>query len=253
MKVLLVQYDPAWENKVQSRKRILKLLDRSKDSDAIIFPEMTLTGFTMNSREFSEDVSGESVEFFRGIALDMNTNVIAGFIEKKDDRLYNTLLHIDRKGSIAAEYNKIHPFSYSGEDKNYQAGDQPVITELDGIRTGLSICYDLRFPELFRQYAKQRAELIINIANWPVQRIEHWKALTRARAIENQCYFIGVNRVGSDPTGNKYNGQSVLFSPLGEDLIPFSKDETVLSSTIMREEVEKVRQRMPFLNDMKLL
>ena len=141
--------------------------------------------------------------------------MFAGIIEKDGKNYFNTLVHLDPNGKLKTKYRKIHPFSYSTENKYYKAGKSPVITKISGMKIGLSICYDLRFPELFRFYAKAKVDLIINIANWPDTRIEHWRTLLKARAIENQCYVAGVNRVGDDPKLH-YNGYSSVFDPMGK-------------------------------------
>ncbi|MGD8307482.1 MAG: nitrilase-related carbon-nitrogen hydrolase, partial [Ignavibacteria bacterium] len=208
MKICLVQYNPSWEDKTKNRDKIDRMLQKVDDVDLLVFPEMTLTGFTMKSRNFAEDLKGESFNYFAGLAKQFNTNVIAGLIEIDSGDRFNTLIHLDKSGNLKALYHKIHPFSYSEEDKNYSAGDKPSVTEIDGWKTGLSICYDLRFPELYRIYARERVHLIIVIANWPDTRIEHWRSLLKARAIENQCFVIGVNRVGTDIklTYNGYSG-----------------------------------------------
>lgn len=254
MKIYLVQYDPTWENKEENKDKLYKaLLSKSPDNGIIIFPEMTLTGFTMNGTPHAEQIPGDSSEYFSKLAETYNCHVFAGIIENEQGCLFNSLVHINPAGDILAKYRKIHPFTYSGEDKNYCAGNVPVITQVEDMKIGLSICYDLRFPELFRKYAKEKVEMIINIANWPYQRIEHWKALIKARAIENQCYFAGVNRIGMDPAGYTYNGCSALLGPLGEDVIPFEQNEGVFVVDIQKSNVEKIRAKLPFLNDIKMI
>jgi len=127
-----------------------------------------------------------------------------------------------------------------------------VITEIEDWKIGLSICYDLRFPELFRIYAKERVDMIVNIANWPIPRIEHWRTLLKARAIENQCFVVGVNRIGNDPNAN-YNGYSSVFNPMGNEIITLPDKEDVISTTLKKEDVEEVRSKLPFLKDIRLI
>jgi predicted amidohydrolase len=252
MNIGLVQYNPAWEDKQENILKLDNLIGKSqKDYSLLIFPEMTLTGFTMNSREFAEEEGGISCRYFSDVARRLKTDVIAGFIEKADAKIYNSLVHYSTDGVLISKYRKIHPFSYSGENVNYTRGEKPVVSSMDKWKIGLSICYDLRFPELFRTYAKQRAELMVVIANWPVKRIEHWKALLKARAIENQCYIAAVNRVGTDP-GNEYNGFSSIISPLGEELVALAGCETISRTEISYDDLVDVRKRLPFLNDMFL-
>src|SRR4030067_3720171 len=199
MKISLVQFAPEWENKSANMKTILSIFKKKSDLDEIlVFPEMTLTGFTMNASAMAEDLNGETVAFFSELARGYRTNVFAGVIEREGKNYFNTLVHLNPSGKLKAKYRKIHPFSYSSENKFYKGGKLTTITTLSGMKIGLSICYDLRFPELFRLYAKERVDLLIDIANWPVPRIEHWKTLLKAHAIENQGYVAGVNRIGDD-------------------------------------------------------
>lgn len=253
MKIGLVQYNPHWEQKNENQKVLQDILTKSNEQySAIIFPEMTLTGFTMRSKEFSESLNGNSIEFFNKIAREYNTNVFCGLIEQSGNDYFNSLIHIDRNGELIKIYRKVHPFSYSGEDKNYKRGEETAVTEIEGWKIGLSICYDLRFPELYRHYAKARVDLIINIANWPLTRIAHWRALLKARAIENQCFVAGVNRVGTDPS-NAYNGFTSLFDPMGEELLAIEQEEGIFSCEVDLNKTSEIRAKLPFLRDMLLI
>ncbi|MCK9211554.1 MAG: hypothetical protein M0P61_12020 [Ignavibacteriaceae bacterium] len=253
MKISFVQYNPVWENKEENQKKLFRILkEQYTDSDLLIFPEMTLTGFSMDAAQLCEAIDGDTVSFFKKFALVYQTDIIGGFIQEENRKFYNSLVHIDYFGELVKEYNKVHPFSLAGEHKFYSAGDSPEITKMKDWKIGLSICYDLRFPELFRMYAKERVHLIINIANWPDTRINQWRALLKARAIENQCYVIGVNRVGSDPKAN-YDGYSSLFDPMGEELLAVENVEGFYSVEIEIDKVEKTRIRFPFLDDIKLI
>lgn len=252
MQIGLVQYSPVWEDKEKNKKKILNLISEVEKYDLLIFPEMTLTGFTMNPADFAEGLQADSFRFFSELAKDKNCNIFAGIIEKKKDRFFNTLIHIKPDGNLVKLYRKIHPFSFSGEDKNYSAGIRPAMSKIKKWKIGLSICYDLRFPELYRKYAKKRTHLLVNIANWPVNRIEHWKALLRARAIENQCYMIGVNRVGDDPKLH-YNGLSSVFDPTGKEIVSVENEEKLITVEIDKNFVNEVREKLPFLEDIKLI
>jgi omega-amidase len=253
MYINLVQYSPEWENKEANKENLIKLISTAHIQDSLlIFPEMTLTGFTMKSNVFAEDLKGESFQFFAKIASDNNAHVIGGLIEKEKDSIYNTLVHINPFGELLASYRKIHPFSYSGENKFYIRGNKTSITEINGWKIGLSICYDLRFPELYRQYARERVELIIVIANWPDTRIGQWKTLLCARAIENQCYVAAVNRVGDDPRLH-YNGCSCVFDPMGNELAFLPDLEKIISADISKDNVSQVRNKFPFLDDITLI
>lgn len=252
MRVGLVQYNPVWEDKKTNEEKIELILHETEQANILIFPEMSLTGFTMNSEEFAEGIQGESFRFFAQLAVKKNADVIAGIIEKSKNKIYNTAIHINHKGKLEKLYRKIHPFSYSTEDENYNAGSRPAISKIKRWNLGLSICYDLRFPELFRKYGKRRVHFIVNIANWPDTRIEHWRTLLKARAIENQCYVVGVNRIGNDPKLH-YPGYSSVFDPMGNEIISGADDEKLLIADLDKEFVNEVRNKFPFLEDIKMI
>jgi predicted amidohydrolase len=253
VKIGLVQYYPKWENKELSKSKISQLLkNQFAKADLLIFPELTLTGFTMRSKRFAEKDDGETKSFFASLVKKYSCHVIFGFIEEQDRKYYNTLVHLSADGDLVCKYRKIHPFSYTGENRHYQSGIAPEITSIEGLSIGLSICYDLRFPELYRHYAKAGVDVIIDIANWPVDRINHWYTLLQARAIENQCYMIGVNRVGSDKSIN-YPGWSSIFHPFGQELLCFKQEEGVKTLKINAEEVDKTRDKYPFIKDIRLI
>ncbi|MFZ0452712.1 MAG: nitrilase-related carbon-nitrogen hydrolase [Ignavibacteriaceae bacterium] len=253
MKISLVQYNPVWESKEENKKKIIELIERDfVKSSLLIFPEMTLTGFTMMSEKFSESLNGDSYKFFSGIAKKSNTFVAAGLIENDYGNYFNTLILLNPGGEVISKYRKIHPFAYSTEDKHYKKGEEVQTAEINGLKSGLSICYDLRFPELFRFYAKKRVHLIIVIANWPDTRIEHWRTLLKARAIENQCYVAGVNRVGDDPELH-YTGYSSIYDPMGNEIISLINEEKIIFADISKENVTKIRTNLPFLDDINLI
>jgi len=252
MKIGLVQYSPIWENPEESILKIESLLKTSASKfDLLILPEMTLTGFTMNAEKFAEEIDGIGTKYFMNLSARLLTNIFAGIIERDRKNIFNSLVHFEN-GIIKARYRKIHPFSYAKEDKSYTAGKEIVITKINHTKFGLSVCYDLRFPELYRFYAKERADVLIDIANWPIPRIDHWKTLLKARAIENQCFMIGVNRVGNDPF-NTYNGCSAVYDPLGNEIVIVENDEKIIECEIDLEKVNETRNKLPFLQDIKMI
>lgn len=253
MMIGLVQYSPYWEDKQKNMNHINRLTnDLDPNISLLIFPEMTLTGFTMDAKKYSEEIDGISIKYFIELARKLKINIIAGIIEKEKDEFFNSLFHFDEKGLIKAVYRKIHPFSLADEDKYYSRGKEIVTSKFGVHKLGLSICYDLRFPEIYRLQAKDNSELMINIANWPIKRIGHWKALLKARAIENQCFMVGVNRVGYDPY-QTYNGCSAVFNPMGEEIILLENDEKIITTEINLKEVKEIRGKLPFLKDIKLI
>jgi predicted amidohydrolase len=254
MKLALVQYSPVWENKEKNIEKINSLiLSTNIDAEVIIFPEMTLTGFTMNANIHSETVDDISFHYFSDLAKKLDKEIFAGIIEKNNGKFYNSLIHFDSNGTIKNTYRKIHPFSLAKEHEHFSAGESIVITNIKDVKIGLTICYDLRFPELYRLYAKEKVDIIINIANWPEQRIEHWEHLLKARAIENQCFVVGVNRIGRDAKHNNYNGFSSVFNPMGKEIVTCKNEGKIIQVEIDIKEVEKTRNKFGFLNDMKLI
>ena len=252
LKLGLVQFAPEWEDPQTTITKLDIIIERrTEDPDLLILPEMSLTGFTMQSEKFAEELDGISTQYFMELSSKLKTHIFAGIIERDDDKIYNSLVHFNEEGLIAARYRKIHPFSYSKEDVYYNRGKETVITKIDNIKIGLSICYDLRFPELYRYYGKEKVDLLINIANWPVPRISHWELLLKARAIENLCYVCGVNRVGEDPH-HKYPGHSSLVDPRGNVQIT-SEEEGILFGEIDQQEVQSIREEFPFITDIKLI
>lgn len=251
----LVQYSPEWEDKEANKQKILKLLEgQSSKIDLLIFPEMSLTGYTMR-KELGEELSVEkspSLQFFTSIAIKYSSHIFAGLIESSNQGFYNTLVHINEKGGLVKFYRKIHLFSFAREEDHYDAGKQPVITSVKGWKVGLSICYDLRFPELYRFYGKEQVHLIVNIANWPKSRIVHFRELLKSRAIENLCFVAAVNRVGF---GGKeyYNGLSSVINPMGEEIISGEDKEELILIEINQTDVISTRKMFPFLNDIKLI
>ncbi len=253
MKLGLFQYSVVWENIEDNILKIEQFIASSKSKfDLLVFPEMTLTGFTMNAEKYAEEIDGTGTKYFMNLSEKLKTNIFAGIIERDKKEIYNSLVHFDSNGLIKARYRKIHPYSNAKEDQFYTAGKEIVFTKIEHIKFGLTICYDLRFPELYRLYARERSDIVVNIANWPVQRIEHWKALLKARSIENQCFMIGVNRVGTDPF-NSYNGCSAVLDPMGNEIVLVEDSEKLIEVEIDFEMVGEIRNKLPFLQDMKLI
>ncbi len=262
LNVMLVQPDIEWHEKENNFSKIKSLVERSfKDKiDLIVLPEMFATGFTMD-QNMAEDEEGITFSFLRDLAKKNNSYLIGTYTKKQpNEKPMNTAVVLDREGSKISEYNKIHLFSYAGEDEHYNAGGDISFFEIDGIKSSLAICYDLRFPELFRLMIKNnRPELVFVVANWPEKRQVHWNSLLRARAIENQFYVCGVNRVGRDPN-NSYTGGSTIIDPVGNYIHlennldnPLFNAEMALVGKINHEEVLNWRDKFRAIQDMKLI
>lgn len=255
MKIALIQLNIAWEDKEENYKRAEFFAEKASGEkcDVIVFPEMFNTGFSMNVSAIAEDESGETDSFLSGMAKKYGMYIISGFPVKESSagKGRNIAAAYDKNGTRIAVYTKMHPFSFLGEDKHYAAGKNTITFDIDDIPCSIFICYDLRFPEAFRKVA-EKVHAIFVIANWPASRKEHWEALLKARAIENQCFIIGVNRIGTDGNGIHYPGESRVFDPSGNEVCSGNdKDEFMVCEFDPAEAVE-TRSRFPFLKDMRL-
>lgn len=249
MKLCVVQCDIVWEDKQANQSRCLEAMKQAAEQGAqlVVFPEMSLTGFTMNTT-LAEPQDGETAEFFMQASRELGIAVGFGFTCEHDGVITNRYC-ISDKGIITAEYDKLHPFSYGGESEVYARGNKPVTVNICGLTVGLTICYDLRFPELYQELSKT-CDLILVAANWPQTRSEHWHTLLKARAIENQCYIAGCNRCGVDDK-NRYSGGSLIYSPEGyvidRDFGAYS--ERLLYAVVCRDECIRVREQFPLKSD----
>jgi nitrilase/cyanide hydratase and apolipoprotein N-acyltransferase len=255
MKVALVSLNQSWENKAENKQKVGETLaliaEHCTNTDLVVYPEMTLTGFTMESQKVKEDeLSSETITFFKEQAKKYKVSIAFGVVLSKGEKATNNLVVVSEQG-VLATYAKIHPFSYAGENDYYQAGDELKKLTIGGATIGLTICYDLRFPELYQAYSKD-CSVILNIANWPERRVSHWRALNKARAIENQVFMIAVNRIGTDGKGLQYVFSSHIVSPYGEELKGTSLSEEVVVYELNLEEVAQYRAEFPVKNDRKI-
>jgi predicted amidohydrolase len=253
MKIYCCQTNIVWENKPASHVRTLALLSGAviPGGSLVILPEMFSTGFSMNVTAIAEG-RGESTEaFLARTAKEFGIYLLGGVVTAgKDGRGRNEAVVYSPAGAEIARYCKMQPFTLGGEAEHYAAGERLITFEWQGFVVAPFICYDLRFPELFRAAARRGATLFPVIANWPVARASHWVTLLQARAIENQAYVAGANRVGNDPK-LEYPGRSLIVHPGGEVLADAGNQETVISAEISPGEVTDYRKRLPFLQDMR--
>ena len=255
MKVALVSLNQSWENKAENKQKVGETLaliaEHCTNTDLVVYPEMTLTGFTMESQKVKEDeLSSETITFFKEQAKKYKVSIAFGVVLSKGEKATNNLVVVSEQG-VLATYAKIHPFSYAGENDYYQAGDELKKLTIGGATIGLTICYDLRFPELYQAYSKD-CSVILNIANWPERRVSHWRALNKARAIENQVFMIAVYRIGTDGKGLQYVFSSEIVSPYGEELKGASLSKEVTIYEIDLGEVALYRKEFPVKNDRKI-
>jgi len=251
-----VQMDIAWEDpqenfrRVEAKVETLMTGEGSEEGaipDLVVLPEMFATGFSMEA----EKVAGfakETRDFLAALSTRLSVHLLAGYAEPSEPLPANACSIFSPRGEELLHYRKIHPFSLAKEDENYQGGESVSTVEVRGVRVTPFICYDLRFPEPFRP-AALGTDLYCVIANWPDMRRSAWSALLRARAIENQAYVLGVNRVGMG-SGKPHSGDSALLDPMGETLAEVEpyREGVVLGSVDARE-VVKVRRQLGFLND----
>jgi omega-amidase len=251
MKIALSTLDQAWENKQENLIACTKLAEKAHENDVelLIFPEMTLTGFSLNTLDIAEESeSSNSLHRFADIAKNHKMGVVAGLILKTNNEFQNCAVAFNRNGRQLCQYAKIHPFSITGENQYISGGTKLSVFKFENIRFGLTICYDLRFPLLWTALA-DKCDCIINIANWPAKRIEHWYVLLQARAIENQVYIIGINRIGTDGNGLQYTESSRAYGPDGTMLSSVVVDESLSIIEIEQSMVEKYQQEFPIRKD----
>ena len=253
MKVYGLQFETAWEDKETNFRRTGKLLKElcpGRDS-LVVLPEMFSTGFSRNVRGMAESETGPTAEFVRKLAKAHGVYLVAPFmVEGRSGLGSNEAWFITPEGEVCLRYSKMHPFRFAGEHLDFQAGQTLGLCTWEGVETHVSICYDLRFPEMYRQAVFQGAIFHIVPANWPAARSAHWEALLRARAIENQAYVLGVNRVGSDPNVS-YAGGSLLINPRGEILDRGTDQEGWIRGEIDVNMVQGYRKEFPALEDMR--
>jgi len=218
LKIALISLNQIWEDKKVNLGRCKEIVKICKkyDTKLVIFPEMTLTGFTNNIKLAEETENSQSIKEFKKLARKYGLAILFGTILKEHDKAKNCAVLINKDGKVVDIYTKIYPFSFANEDKYFKAGDKIVKVEFENIKIGLSICYDLRFCNLYS--LMDDCDIIVNIANWPVKRIKHWNILLQARAIENQTYVVGVNRIGLDGNNLEYVESSKIFNANGNEL-----------------------------------
>lgn len=217
MKLAITDMDIIWEEKEKNKEQCRRMMEEAAKqcADGILFPEMTLTGFSMDV-ERVQDQSDETISFFSELAKEYHLAVGFGYVTRREGKGRNHFCLVDKEGKCLEDYEKIHPFTYGGEAEVYEGGNRICHAVLDGLCCGMFICYDLRFPECFQKLPMD-TDAVFVIANWPESRLEHWYTLLKARAIEMQCYVVGVNRTGTGG-GIKYVKSSVAYAPDGSRL-----------------------------------
>jgi predicted amidohydrolase len=249
MKVAAIQHDIVWEKGDETRAHVRPMIADAAAGGArlIVLSEMYATGFSMEPERIAEDEGGPNEQFLVDAAAEHDAYLIASIAQRGPDGNYRNNAVLARPDGSVTRYAKIHPFSFAGEHERYTAGTEHLTVDLDGVRTSIFVCYDLRFADEFWALAHD-TDLYVVPANWPTPRHEHWRALLRARAIENQAYLIGVNRVG-DVEGLAHSGGSAIIDPLGVPLVEGDDQESVLVADVDPATVTRVRAKFPFLAD----
>ena len=243
-----LQFDIAWEDPDENFRRVEEMAVQAAADGArlIVLPEMFATGFSMNARKICAHAD-RTRGFLSDLARRHGAFVLGGHAEPGDPRPRNACSLMDPRGDEMLGYHKIHPFTLAREQEHYEGGDAVYTAEVDGVRVTPLICYDLRFPEPFRAVAAG-TDLFAVIANWPRKRREPWRLLLRARAVENQCYVLGLNRVG-DGGGEPHSGDSALIDPFGETVVERADVAAIVSGEVSAEAVADARARYSFLAD----
>ncbi|MGD6841773.1 carbon-nitrogen family hydrolase [Bacillus infantis] len=252
MKITCIQMDISFGSPERNFEKAETLIERaSKEKpDIIVLPELWTTGYDLTRLEEIGDRNAESsIQFLQTMAQKHNAAFIGGSVANKTaDGVFNTLLAVSSTGELLHQYSKLHLFKLMDEHLHLSPGSGDASFKLNGHSLAGFICYDIRFPEWIRKHALEGAEAIFAVAEWPLPRLAHWRALLIARAIENQCFVVACNRAGSDPS-NQFAGHSIIIDPWGEVVAEASEHEEILSAEIDLRLVEEVRGRIPVFTD----
>ena len=267
--ITIIQTNLQWEDKTANLQMLEQKIHSIKEkTEIVVLPEMFSTGFSMNPETLAETMEGETVEWMKRIAAG-NKIILTGSVIIADAGqtgtvrpcYYNRLIWMLPNGQYGI-YDKRHLFAFAGEDEHYTAGTKRLIASVKGWKINLQVCYDLRFPVWSRQtspsnslskgegeIASPEYDLLIYVANWPERRSTAWKTLLQARAIENQCYVVGVNRVGIDGNDINHSGDSMIIDSLGGILYHKKEDEDIFTITLGKDHLQTVREKFPFWKD----
>jgi predicted amidohydrolase len=247
LSITLIQANLHWEDVDSNLNHFDKRISVIKETDLILLPEMFNTSFCPKSNHLPESMNGKSVSWMKEISGKKKCVIAGSLMINEDGKVYNRLVWISKDGQIST-YDKRHLFSLIEEERHISKGDKRLIVELEGWKICPLICYDLRFPVFSRNNVDY--DLLIYLANWPIKRIDAWDTLLKARSIENQCFTIGVNRVGEDGNGIPFNGHTKVFDAFGKELLSAKENmEEVLQIEISLDDLKLKRRQMNFLQD----
>lgn len=246
LKIALVQFDISWENSLENLQKLSALISNAPLADVYILPEMFNTGFSMNPTKIAEENEGPAHQWMRRISGDLSS-MVCGSIATIENGLFYNRLRICIHGDDYGYYDKHNLFTLAGEEKKYSPGNEHLMIHYKGWKIIPLICYDLRFP--LWCHNSQQADLMIFVANWPDTRINHWRILLPARAIENQCYIAAVNRCGLDGNGNSHQGSSMIIHPTGQVHTEIINEESISITNIQKKEVQDFRRQIGSLRE----
>lgn len=248
LKVTLIQSELAWEDIDSNLAEFdAKIASIEKETHLVVLPEMFPTGFSMNAADLAQGMDGSAVQWIQKKSSDINVDIVGSIIINEGGKYYNRLVWAKPDGEIFT-YDKRHLFRMAGEEKVYSAGSKNITVEVNGWRIRPFICYDLRFPAWTRNIGNTY-DILIVIANWPEKRSNHWKLLLQARAVENQCYVIGVNRVGTDGNGLSYSGDSAVIDPWGTVIFQKSNQVCIHTAELSYNVLNTSRKDFPVWMD----
>ncbi|MBK7434231.1 MAG: amidohydrolase [Chitinophagaceae bacterium] len=250
--ISLIQTNIFWEEKATNLRLLEEKIGRiEQKTEIVVLPEMFSTGFSMNAAALAENMEGETVQWMKRVSRENGVVLTGSLIIEEEGRYYNRLIWMLPNGQ-SGHYDKRHLFAYGGEDSHYSPGNKRLIASVKGWKINLLVCYDLRFPVWARQQSaggEPEYDVLIYVANWPERRSHAWKTLLCARAIENQSYVVGVNRVGNDGNNIYHSGNSLVIDPLGQVLYHMADEEDVFTITLQKEMLQETREKFPFLKD----
>ncbi|MDI1256877.1 MAG: amidohydrolase [Flavobacterium sp.] len=247
MKIALIQTVLQWEDAVANCNNFeIKINSISEKVDLIVLPEMFSTGFSMQPENCAETMKGATVSWMKLVAVKGNFAICGSVIIKENSHFCNRFLFVFPSGEVQY-YDKRHLFSLAGEDKIYKKGETRLLIDYNGFKICPLICYDLRFPVFSRN--TDQFDLLIYTANWPKPRVNAWDILLKARAVENMCFVVGVNRIGNDSNYLDYVGHSQIIDFMGNEIIIPTENEGVFIAEITKEEMLETRRKLPFLED----
>jgi len=260
LNITLIQPDMHWEDKAANLRQYEQYIAAIEEKrEVVVLPEMFSTGFSMSPERLAEPMDGPTMQWMKDVSRQYRCILTGSLIIEEEGRYYNRLVWMQPDGSYGY-YDKRHLFAYGGEHEHYTRGDKRLIAQVKGWRICLQVCYDLRFPVWARQGGRSAAQadggagaepydVLLYVANWPERRSLAWKTLLQTRAIENMCYVIGVNRVGTDGNGIYHSGDSSVFGPLGETIWQQAHTAACHTITLHRDTLTETRASFPFLDD----